>query len=163
MKLIICGSRTIMPSANGNSEGVSLSVYGSDKQITYVSKPLMFQTLDKIVRTHFDPITEVVSGKAQGGDLFGELWAKSRNIPIKPFPVKPEEWQIIGKAAGHLRNRKMGDYIARTKDTDGAGVLAIWDGVSNGTRHMLDYAKELGIKRVVLDVYNGKLEYRVLG
>jgi hypothetical protein len=81
-------------------------------------------------------ITEVVSGRARGVDTLGEEWAAANGIPVKPFPVTKEEWRTIGKYAGHLRNRKMGDY--------GQALVAIWDGQSKGTRQMVEYMALLG-------------------
>lgn len=71
-------------------------------------------------------ITEVVSGTARGVDKFGEEWAKSKNIPIKRFPA---DWDREGKAAGLLRNLDMANYAD--------GLIAIWDGQSRGTKHMI--------------------------
>ena len=141
MKLIICGSRTIVPytyDTRTQPNGVEL-----------IQPGLMFSWIDTIVAECFPPITEVVSGKARGGDEFGELWAAARGIPVHLFPVKPEEWRLLGKSAGMVRNRKMGDYAVKG-GAENAGVLAIWDGVSKGTAGMLEYAGKLGIKRVVL-------------
>lgn len=73
-------------------------------------------------------ISEIVSGGARGVDKLGEKWAWENNIPIRQFPA---EWNN-GKKAGFLKNAEMGDYA----DT----LIAIWDGKSNGTKHMIDYA-----------------------
>ena len=104
MKLIIAGSRTI-----------SMSV----------------EELDSVISS-FDikDITEVVSGNANGMDKSGEQWAKSKNIPIKIF--KPD-WSI-GKAAGHIRNRDMGDYADC--------ALVVYNG-SSGSQGMIDYMNKL--------------------
>lgn len=51
------------------------------------------------VLNHID-ITEVVSGGAPGADRCGEMYAQSKNIPIKKFPA----------AAGPIRNRQMAEY-----------------------------------------------------
>lgn len=149
MKLIICGSRTIVPTGDYETKTVDLGFSGSGKQITYINTALMFQWIDLIAESVLEPVTEVVSGAAKGGDQFGELWAQARGIPVKSFPVRPEEWRLLGKSAGMVRNRKMGDYVAKD-GAENSGVLAIWDGQSKGTAGMLEYAGKLGIKRVVL-------------
>lgn len=77
-------------------------------------------------------ISEVVSGCASGGDTLGELWAERNNIPIKKFPAN---WKKYGRAAGPIRNKEMGNYA------DMAAV--VWDGESNGSRHMINYMKKL--------------------
>ena len=71
-------------------------------------------------------ITEVVSGGAVGVDRAGEQWAKQFNIPVKVFPAK---WDTDGKAAGIYRNIEMAEYAD--------ALIAIWDGKSRGTLHMI--------------------------
>jgi len=82
-------------------------------------------------------ITEVVSGKARGIDTLGEEWAKANNVPVAEFPVKPADWKRYGKRAGYLRNQQMGKYAE--------ALIAIWDGKSRGTGHMIDIADNLGL------------------
>lgn len=90
-----------------------------------------------ILFSNFD-ITEVVSGKARGVDTLGEQFAKEFNIPIKEFPA---DWNKHGKAAGPIRNCEMADYVG-----DEGALIAIWDGQSRGTKHMIDYATKKGLK-----------------
>ena len=75
-------------------------------------------------------VTEVVSGCAQGVDRAGEDWAALNNIPVKRFPAK---WHKHGRQAGWLRNKEMAVYAD--------ALIAIWDGKSKGTRHMIEIAK----------------------
>lgn len=79
-------------------------------------------------------ITEVVSGCAAGADLFGEQWAKRKMIPIKRFPA---DWRTRGKRAGVLRNEDMARYADQ--------LIAVWDGVSPGTRDMIERARHHGL------------------
>ncbi len=72
--------------------------------------------------------TEIVSGGARGVDLAGEMWAAENNLPIKRFIP---DWSI-GKQAGFLRNIEMAEY--------GDALVAIWDGRSRGTAHMIAQA-----------------------
>lgn len=85
-------------------------------------------------------ITEVVSGGARGVDRLGERYAKENNIPIKQFIP---DWDGLGKKAGHVRNREMGDYAD--------ALIALWDGVSKGTAGMIEYAQKKGLKVYVID------------
>ncbi len=85
-----------------------------------------------------EEITEVVSGRAKGVDILGENWAIKNNKPIKFFPVTSADWETHGKKAGMLRNQKMGDYAD--------ALIAIWDGESKGTKHMIDYARKKGLR-----------------
>lgn len=77
-------------------------------------------------------ITEVVSGGADGVDKLGELWAVSENIPIKRFLP---DWKLLGNRAGIVRNRKMGKYAD--------ALIAVWDGKSRGTAHMIECMREM--------------------
>jgi hypothetical protein len=78
-------------------------------------------------------ISEVVSGLARGVDTLALEFASAEDIPVKGFPAL---WDKFGRSAGPLRNREMGDYADC--------LIAIWDGKSSGTRHMINYMKSLG-------------------
>ena len=87
-----------------------------------------------IIESGFE-ITEVVSGGARGVDRLGERYAKEMGIPIKQFIP---DWDGLGKKAGHVRNREMGDYAD--------ALIALWDGESKGTKGMIEYAQKKGLK-----------------
>lgn len=76
---------------------------------------------------------EFVSGTAIGADRLGEQVAAELEIPVRRFPA---QWDKHGKAAGMFRNREMGDYAD--------ALIAVWDGVSPGTKSMIDYMLKLG-------------------
>jgi hypothetical protein len=78
---------------------------------------------------------EIVSGTAAGADTLGEMYALTRNYPVKRFPA---EWKKYGKAAGYLRNEEMAKYAD--------ALIAFWDGISKGTGHMIRLAKMYGLK-----------------
>lgn len=80
-------------------------------------------------------ITEVVSGGARGVDRLGEAWAKANYVEIKQFIP---DWDGLGKKAGHVRNREMGDYAD--------ALIALWDGESKGTKGMIEYAEKKGLQ-----------------
>jgi hypothetical protein len=86
-------------------------------------------------------ITEVVSGRARGVDLYGEQWAEENDIPIKKFPA---DWVKFGKRAGPIRNVEMADYAE--------GLIAIWNGTSRGTKHMIETARKKGLIVYVYEV-----------
>jgi len=92
-------------------------------------------TMLNIVRDAMDKapfhIDEVVSGGARGVDTFGEMIANARNIPVKRFPA---DWDKYGKSAGYKRNVQMSEY--------GQALIAIWDGKSVGTKHMIEIARQ---------------------
>jgi YspA, cpYpsA-related SLOG family len=93
---------------------------------------------DAIAFSNFH-ITEVVSGTARGVDRWGEAWAKSTGVPVKRFPAN---WSI-GRQAGMVRNVEMALYAN--------ALIAVWDGESNGTRHMIEVAKRNGLKVFVFN------------
>jgi hypothetical protein len=78
-------------------------------------------------------IDEIVSGTASGPDTNAIFLARERNIPVKKFPA---DWNIYGKRAGPLRNEAMAKYAD--------GLLALWDGKSRGTQHMIDTMRKMG-------------------
>lgn len=95
--------------------------------------------LKAIEEAQFD-ITSVVCGKARGADTLGEEWARANDIPIAEYPAN---W-ASGRSAGYERNALM----ARNADA----VIALWDGESKGTGHMIKLAKMLRLKLFVFKV-----------
>ena len=85
-------------------------------------------------------ITEVVSGCARGVDALGEEFAYKNHIPVKLFPA---DWDGLGKVAGFIRNTNMAKYAD--------ALLAVYDGSSKGTAHMIAVAKRNGLKVFVYD------------
>lgn len=79
-------------------------------------------------------VTEVVSGCARGIDTAGEAWAAAHGIPIRRFPA---DWGRHGRAAGPMRNAEMARYAQ--------ALIVIWDGVSRGTKNMIETAKREGL------------------
>lgn len=104
---------------------------------TFNNKELLFQTLDDIRKTL--KVTEIVSGCAKGADSLGELYAETRNIPIKKFPA---DWEHHGRKAGPMRNRQMAEY--------GDALVIFWNGKSSGTRNMWQIAEYMGLDVMVV-------------
>ena len=77
---------------------------------------------------------EIVSGTANGADKLGEKYAKEKGYSLKQFPA---DWSI-GKSAGYIRNKQMAEYAD--------ALICFWDGTSRGSKHMIDLAKEQGLK-----------------
>lgn len=98
-----------------------------------ITNPRML--LDAITEVPWE-ITQVVCGMARGADQLGYNWAKANNIPIAEFPP---DWKRYGKSAGIKRNAEM---APRNADA----LLALWDGESRGTEHMLYVAACNGLK-----------------
>jgi hypothetical protein len=82
-------------------------------------------------RKYFRP--EIVSGGAQGVDHCGERYATKRGLSLKVFPAN---WAQYGRGAGFIRNSEMAQYAD--------ALIAIWDGESRGTAHMIKTMEALG-------------------
>ncbi|WP_215861318.1 A1S_2505 family phage non-structural protein [Acidithiobacillus ferriphilus] len=83
---------------------------------------------------------EIVSGLAKGVDMGGLHWAKDKGLPIVEAPAL---WNQYGPEAGFIRNQWMAWYATH--------LLAIWDGESRSTRHMIHTAESNGLSvQVVL-------------
>ena len=78
---------------------------------------------------------EVVSGTAKGADQLGERYAKEYNLLLKKFPA---DWDKYGKSAGYHRNKQMAEYATH--------CVCFWDGISKGTKMMIDLAKTENLK-----------------
>lgn len=88
----------------------------------------------------FEP-TVVLSGAGRGIDRQGEEWALRRGILMERYPAM---WNIYGRKAGPIRNEAM----VRKADA----LIAVWDGSTRGTAHIIEYATEWGLRVHVLTV-----------
>ena len=88
-------------------------------------------TFEAIEESKFE-ITEIVSGTARGVDKDGEYYAGLNKIPVTRFIP---DWNLEGKKAGILRNIKMAEYAD--------ALVAVWDGKSVGTKHMIETMQKL--------------------
>lgn len=88
-----------------------------------------------------DRIAHVISGGASGVDTLGERWARGMQIP---WTVYPARWDEHGKSAGPIRNKQM----AANADA----LIAVWDGESKGTQHMIETADKCGLETFVYRV-----------
>ncbi len=76
----------------------------------------------------------VLSGAATGVDELGEEFARRMGIPLERYPA---DWKAYGKRAGIVRN----EYMATRADA----LVAVWDGRSKGTAHMIQTARQRGL------------------
>ena len=90
--------------------------------------------LESVIDSNF-PISVIVSGGAKGVDTIAVQIAKDFNIP---YVVYNAHWEQHGKAAGFIRN----ELMAKNADA----LVAIWDGKSLGTKHMISIAKQLKLR-----------------
>jgi len=92
-----------------------------------------------VVRSKFI-VDEIVSGTARGADRYGEIYARLHDIYLTRMPAN---WNLHGKSAGYKRNVEMAEYAD--------AVIVIWDGVSKGSKHMMNIAEA---RSMPLYVYN---------
>jgi len=86
-------------------------------------------------------ITSIVCGGARGVDSLGKKYADNNNIPIKFFIP---DWARFSKGAGFIRN------VSMAKNAD--ALIALWDGKSRGTKHMIDTAKDHNLRIFILTI-----------
>ena len=82
-----------------------------------------------MARIHWKP-SLIISGHANGIDSLGERWAKEHGVPLELYPALWHKW---GRSAGYKRNEIMAKRAQ--------ALVALWDGSSLGTKHMLDIAE----------------------
>jgi hypothetical protein len=91
--------------------------------------------LEKAIKLSGFSIDLVISGGAKGVDQLGIDWAGINGISVKIF--KPD-WKKYGKAAGPIRNSNMAE--------EAEGLILCWDGLSRGSKDMLNKANAKGLK-----------------
>ena len=80
-------------------------------------------------------ITVVLCGMAKGADALGfNYGASMEGVALEKYPAK---WEKYGRSAGYKRNIE----IAENADA----LVALWDGKSKGTKHMIDIAISNGL------------------
>lgn len=87
---------------------------------------------EAVEKSGFD-ISRIISGGAEGVDALGEKYGKESAIPVG---IIPADWDKHGRSAGPKRNAKM------AKHAD--ALIAVWDGISPGTKDMLNKMHKLG-------------------
>ena len=90
------------------------------------------QVLEEALKDSKFTVTEVVCGGARGADTLGRLWAEKHDIPVRMFLA---QWNKYGRSAGYRRNDEMAQY--------GDSLIALWDGQSRGTQHMIQSMNKL--------------------
>ena len=100
-----------------------------------------YERLKKVMDNCPYEITEVVCGKARGADSLGEKWALERGVHVKYFVP---DWLGLGRRAGFARNVDMAKYACENGSDNGL-LVAFWDGVSRGTKSMIDLATKKGM------------------
>lgn len=76
----------------------------------------------------------IISGTANGADKLGERYAMERGYKIERYPA---DWNKYKKAAGYRRNVQMSEVAN--------ACVVFWDGISPGSKHMIDIATNKGL------------------
>lgn len=105
---------------------------------TITDKALVESAIYEAMETYgaVDECVTIVSGGAKGVDTLAQRWAKEHRadfILFKPYHMIDPSVEYSPKF-----------FFARNKQiADNADVVVIlWDGQSNGTKHMIDYCKK---------------------
>lgn len=85
-----------------------------------------------------DGTTEIISGGARGADTLAREYAQKNNIKLTEFLP---EYDIYKRSAPLRRNIR----IIESADI----VVALWDGHSRGTKHVIDSCRSRNIKIIV--------------
>ena len=105
---------------------------------TITDKRITWDAIDH-ARSELDwDIDEIVSGLAKGPDTHGKEYGHLNNILVAEFPA---DWNRYGRSAGYRRNREMAVYAD--------ALVAVHDGQSKGTQHMIDLARNHGLTVLV--------------
>jgi len=111
---------------NSGSYAVKVIIAGSRTGFTY--------SCVEAAMAVFGPTpTEIVSGHARGVDTLGEAYARTEGLALTVFPAN---WDY-GRGAGFLRNQDMAEYAD--------ALVALWDGKSRGTQHMINTARDYNL------------------
>lgn len=86
-----------------------------------------------------DGVTEIVSGGASGVDALAAAYARDKGLKLTEFLP---QYNKFGRAAPLRRN----EQIVRYADE----VLALWDGISSGTRFVIEYCRRTGVPCTVV-------------
>lgn len=100
---------------------------------------LLCTVCDFMLQNQNESNIEIVSGHAKGCDLLGEKYAADRGYKLTIFPA---DWSL-GKQGGYIRNKQMSEYAD-------ALIAFMEKGGTKGTQHMIDIAKEKGLKVKVI-------------
>jgi len=92
-------------------------------------------------------VIEIISGGARGADSLGEIFGKAYGLKIKRFIP---DWDGLGKRAGYVRNDEMAKFAKQ--DSQLGVLIACWNGVSKGTKHMIDLANKQSLRVYIVNI-----------
>lgn len=150
MRWLVCGGRDFGDLANyreeQHHEPDSAVVRQKEKEYNFILRTLNRLSVER--SSCFNPDDnwlpsdiEIISGMARGADKVAVDWAVVNWCKWHEFPAN---WELYGKAAGFIRNRRMLD--------EGKPDLVVAFPGGKGTKMMVDLAKNAGVE---------VLEYRI--
>jgi len=100
------------------------------------------QKVESFIMSYGYPLedVEIVSGGAEGADKLGERYAFNKRLKLTR--MLPDYIQYNPKSAPIMRNKRMAKYATH--------CIVFWDGVSNGTRNMINEAKKQNLELSVV-------------
>jgi len=111
---------------------VRLIVAGSR---TYDNYEEFVQVLEEFIKQFEGQRILFYSGMAKrGADAMVVQYCQER--PELRYLPHPADWDTYGKGAGFIRNEQMADTATH--------LIAFWDDISRGTKHMIDCMQKLG-------------------
>lgn len=113
-------------------------VCGSRK---FYDKHLFHERLLNYLEDFDEPVLFVSGAAHSGADNMIIRWCKKFRYPCLE---KPADWDKYQKRAGFIRNHEMGDMATH--------VLSFWDGVSPGTKDMIEYAEYKGLHIKIITI-----------
>lgn len=120
---------------------------------TVTDRDAIFAKLDKLTSRIYP--SEIVCGGARGPDEFGREWGEANGIAVAEFPA---DWNgcppHLKKTAGMVRNAEMSWY--------GTHLAAFWDGVSPGTKGMIEIAQRDGLVVRVVTLHQNNLAQELI-
>lgn len=135
MKLIVAGSRSL-----ARFDWSFIEKYGGFKERVLCVAENRRRVIEGIDRLHDSmlkkghPITEIIEGGAIGPDTWSRQWAEETGVSFREFQP---DWKKYGRnSAGFRRNEEMAEA--------GDALLAVWDGISRGTDHMISAMRRRG-------------------
>ena len=99
-----------------------------------------YAVVEEAVRASGFKPTVILSGTARGVDRLGERWAREHDVLCQCHPAP---WKEMGPRAGFFRN----EIMAGMADA----LIAVWDGGSRGTKHMIETALAKGLTVYIHD------------
>jgi hypothetical protein len=108
-----------------------------------------YALLERELKAYLESVTDstenitIISGTARGADRLGERFAQEYGLKLERYPA---DWDRFGKSAGYKRNELMASKATH--------AMVFWDGISKGTKHMIDLADAKGLEGVVINYGN---------